>query len=352
MSAELNKTKLLRVRKLIYDTIKKFNLNLSELVVLTEAASGNYAYTPIIAALAGARVYAITRDSKYASAVEVIENTIKLAEYFNVRNKIQIFTEKRPEIISQADIVTNLGFVRPINKWFISHMKPTAVIPLMYETWEFRRDDIDLDECIKRGICVLGTNEEDNRLRIFDYLGLLCAKKLFECEIEIAYSKIVIIGSGKFGYYISKTLEDMNAEVIWFKDKKEICLDKLEGCDAIIVAEHVRDEVIIGDNGYISPNDLSKVCRDAIIINLSGVIDRQSLDRYGIKYLPKEPVKARYMAWSLSELGPKPVIDLHTAGLKVGEIMARLRLKGLSPSETIREALKNPLCQGWGEKHD
>jgi hypothetical protein len=37
-------------------------------------------------------------------------------------------------------------------------------------------------------------------------------------------------------------------------------------------------------------------------------------------------------------LGPKPVIDLHAAGLKAGEVVARSRLAGLSCDEAVRRA--------------
>jgi prolipoprotein diacylglyceryltransferase len=47
-------------------------LDLSGLVVLTEAATRNYVYTTIIAAMAGARiVYGLTQNSNYGSVQEV-----------------------------------------------------------------------------------------------------------------------------------------------------------------------------------------------------------------------------------------------------------------------------------------
>ena len=49
-----------------------FRLDLTQLVVYTEAASGTYLHTPILAACAGAeRVYALARDSSYGSAADV-----------------------------------------------------------------------------------------------------------------------------------------------------------------------------------------------------------------------------------------------------------------------------------------
>ena len=42
-----------RIEKLIPDAIDTYDLDLSGLTVFTEAASGNYVVTPLIAALAG-----------------------------------------------------------------------------------------------------------------------------------------------------------------------------------------------------------------------------------------------------------------------------------------------------------
>lgn|GEM_PF-5393232 len=58
-------------------SIRVFSLDLGKFIVLTEAASGFYALTPLIAALAGAKaVLALTRDSRYGSAAEVKQYTM------------------------------------------------------------------------------------------------------------------------------------------------------------------------------------------------------------------------------------------------------------------------------------
>ena len=43
-------------------SLDKFNLNLTGKVVLTEAATGAYSVTPVIAAMAGAKVYALAKE--------------------------------------------------------------------------------------------------------------------------------------------------------------------------------------------------------------------------------------------------------------------------------------------------
>ncbi len=230
-----------RIKRLIQEFIDKLNLDLSGLVVLTEAASGNYVCTPLIAAMANAeKVIAVTKDSKYGSAEDIIDHTLSMAKTFGIkRDSIHILDNLRPDLIEEADITTNLGFVRPINKEFISHLKKTAVISLMYETWEFREQDLDLAESLQRGIPVLGVNEQHHALKIFDYIGHLCMKILFEAELEIFRSKIVVAGNNKFGKNIIKTLATAGAGILCTTSLDPRLIEKLGG---IKIGNSLREE--------------------------------------------------------------------------------------------------------------
>ena len=358
-----------RIEKLIKKLIRDLDLDLSHLVVLTEAATGNYMFTPLVAALANAeKVIAVTEDSRYGKSKDVIKNTLLFADYLGVEGKIEIFDVLKPALIEKADIVTNLGFLRPIDKNFISCLKPTAVIPLMYETWEFREQDLDLHECWKKGVPVLGTNEEHEALRIFDYVGHLCLKKLYEAEEEVFRSKIVLVGDNRFGKNIVKTLSAVGAEVLCVTKAEEEEVrqlggtkigcnlkesgvqDKMRSCEAIIINTYPSRDVVIGENGDISTKRLKELAPATAIIQLNGQVDRKSLDKYGFFCLPREEPKVGHMGWTLADLGPKPLIALHTGGLKVGELLARARLKGLNHIEAEREAIKHEICQDFSPK--
>ena len=68
---------------------------------------------------------------------------------------------------AQSDIVTNSGMLRPINDEVVSKLKKTAVIPLMWETWELRPGEIDIISCQKNKIPVIGTNENYNHINMY-----------------------------------------------------------------------------------------------------------------------------------------------------------------------------------------
>ena len=349
-----------RVEKLIGDAISTFNLDLSGLIVFTEAASGNYVVTPSIAALAGSdRVFAITRDSRYGKAADIRNLTLELAQKWGVGDRIEVVSDKSPSMLSQADIVTNLGFVRPIDKSMIAHLKPTAVLPLMWEPWEFREADLDLSECRRVGIAVLGTNEREPRLDLFTYVGYLAVKLAFELEIEIYRSKVVVIGSGPFGESSVKAFDKLEADITYIdlsasgnsletKSAKSI----LRHTDLVVLVEHRSPSCLIGDEGQITVDELLMLSPHVSIIHIAGNINREEIDSAAIPCVPQKSAAPGYMSVTTDYLGPKPVIALHTAGLKVGEAMARTRLAGLNPSETEKKVLRDlPLAMGFGTPH-
>jgi len=331
-----------RVKELIIKSLEFNKLDLRDLVVFTEAASKNYVVTPIIAAMAGARVYAITRNSTYGKAKDIENYTYKFAEFCNVKDKISVIFEKKEEIISKANIITNLGFVRPIDKNFLDMMNKDAVISYMCETWEFRTSDLDLNECKSKEIPVLGTNEHYPNLGIFDFVGNLCMKMLFNMEFEIYKNKIIIINNDMFGGVIKKCLENNGAEVYLVKNlKSETNRQYLHNADILIVADYLNNDILIGgDDAQISAEDLKYYSRFISVIQFAGDVDVKHLEDYNIPYYPKKRIGTFRMGMTLAELGPKPIIDLHSAGLKVGQVMARARLAGNSVEETKDIAMK------------
>ena len=326
-----------RVRNLIIDSINVFNLDLKGLKILTEAASSYFSLTPVIAAVGGAdKVYAVAKKSRYASIELVKKQTELIARFMGTEEKIEILDEKKDFAINEADIITNLGWVRPIDKEMVSKMKETAVVPLMREAWEFRDSDIDLKACKEKGIVVLGTNEKFRGLELFNYSGVLIAKQLFMEGIEIYKSKVLVIGSKSDGY--------SNEIIRWFRAAgAEVfdCIKTAKGVDAIIISTYPEKPKI----SEMDIKNLGKTSRGAVVLTVMG----ESLDVGAFKsagfIFKNKNLREGYMDVTMAFVGPKPVIDLHTAGLKVGELMGRARLNGLTMEDAEKEALKNPLCQ-------
>lgn len=347
-----------RCRQLIDRTIGTLKLNLSGLVVLTEAATGYYMLTPLIAALAGAdRVYALTRDSRYGNAQVVHEQTMALAERWGIAQQIEVLFSRKDERIAVADIVTNLGFVRPLDASFLRRLKRTAVIPLMFETWEYRPEDLDLAECRRLGIPVLGTNETHPDLQIFQYVGHLVLKLLFELDIEVFRARVMVVGSGEFGRAALNVLRAAGATVSQVRPAHGESLDQqhvrdlLADCDAIAVVEYQSRKMLIGPNGQITARELRAMNPAVVLANVAGNVEQADLEAVGVPVRPPRFAPAGYMSVTTDYLGPRPLIDLHTGGLKVGEALARARLQGLSRREAEEKVLGGlPLAQDFSRE--
>lgn len=343
-----------RVARLIRNAIDCFELNLNGLAVLTEAASGPFIVTSLTAAMAGARVYAVTRDTPYGSASDVISYGKTLASRFDLLSKIVFTGEPAGRFAHDSDIVTNLGFVRPIDKAIVSTLPSHASISLMWEPWEFRPDDIDIDVCREFDIPVVGTNETDRRLRTFEYVGAVASKLLYESGLEILMSNLCLIASDPFGWAIKDFLEACGAKVTRLalpdnnSDLEIFFGPETSKYDAVILAEHRDARELIGVNGGIDPRHLLE--NDTRLIHIAGNVDDYSIQKLGIVKYPDRMVSPGYMTVTTDYVGPRPVIDLHTAGLKIGEVMVQARKAGLSVDEAIRRAEQSGLGMSLQEK--
>src|ERR1700681_4324724 len=90
--------------------VNALQLELKGKIVLTEAASGAYIVTPILAAIAGAKVFAFSKTTRYGKVEDVFASTRELANSFKeFPLDIQFIDQLNLEIIAMADIITNSG---------------------------------------------------------------------------------------------------------------------------------------------------------------------------------------------------------------------------------------------------
>ena len=246
------------------------------------------------------------------------------ATFCGVPGRVDVTTSKTADTIGKADIVTNLGFVRPIDRATVEMMKPRSVVALMCEAWEFRDGDLDLEACSEKGIAVVATNEDYPGLEVFDFSGPLCMKLLFDAEIEVYKSRLAIVSTDKFGVVIEKSLRRNGADVTRFESLSK---PEVEGflatADALIVADYCSLELFIGQGGQMEPERLRHVAPGIVVIPFAGRVDARALRRVGIWCLPRAGEEPMRMARTFAHLGVKPVVDLHCAGLKVAEVVLR-----------------------------
>jgi hypothetical protein len=314
-----------KVINLIQGSFQKFNINLAGKTVLTEAATGNYICTPILAALAGAKVFALAKDSKYGTTEQIESEIHFAAKQLNIDSEIKIIRDFDDIKLDEVDVLTNTGFVRPIDRRLIDKLKPDCVIPLMWEPWEFRHGELDLDRAISRGIKVYGTNEADSRLQTMKYIGITVLYFLLKEKRSCFSSEVLVIGCEKFIEAITSVLKRNHYSVI-------PCLtDEYEdgdsaNFDAIVIAEYLNPKLIIG-TAPESLIDKSTLTEDQLIIHIAGNVD---FDSVKCKHYPDIPSPLGYMSYTTDFIDPLAVIDLHAAGLKVAEGLIKAKAEGLT----------------------
>ena len=155
------------------------------------------------------------------------------------------------------------------------------------------------------------------------------------------------MSADRFGPVLTDWLERAGAAVHLTRD---ITLDDtrkaLARADVLLLADYAARSPVVAPGGPIPPNDLAAMAPGIAVVQFAGGVDETALTATGISVYPRPPVGPLRMARTLAHIGPRPVIELHAAGLKVGEISTRARLAGLSLEETETYAIQSSdLCQ-------
>jgi hypothetical protein len=306
-----------RIATLVERAVERSELDLRGRVVLTEAACGAYVVTPVLAARAGADVLAITRDTSHGTVAEVIAQTKAVARLAGVENRIEIVTGRSRAIVERADIITNSGHVRPIDAELIGWMKPSAVVSLMYEAWEFRDADVDLAACRARGIRIAATDERHPDVDVFSFLGMMAIKVLLDAHVAVYRSSILLLCDNPFSGFIARALKRTGALV---DIAESVATAPADGCyDAVLVALHPKSHPVVTDADAV---EIAQRWPGAVVAQYWGDVDRAALVAAGVPVAPERTPAPGHMAVLPSAIGPEPVVRLQTGGLKVGQLLS------------------------------
>jgi hypothetical protein len=308
-----------RLRTLMSRSLIATGLDLSGLTILTEAATGAYAVTAVIAAMAGARrVYAFTKPTRYGTVADVKQCNLELASSVGVADRIAVLETIGPDVLQNVDIVTNSGHLRPLTATLFDQLPSHAVIALMFEAWEFRPEDLDIKACARRRIPVVGVNERHPAIDVFSFLGPLCAKQLHDCGLAAYSNRIALLCDNDFAGPLASGLSGAGANVETFGNAEAVYRDDW---DAIIVALQPTNAVRIG------PPEARHLaaCAPAgvAIVQFWGDVDRNALAAHGLAVWPPAPPGLGHMGILLSEIGPEPIVRLQAGGLRAAEWIRR-----------------------------
>lgn len=308
-----------RLRTLMKLAVADTGLDMSGMTVLTEAATGAYTVTPVLAAMAGAKhVYAFTKPGRHGTVFDAKRETLELAALLGVADRIEILEKISPEILHTVDIVTNSGHLRPLTTELIDQLRDDAVIALMFEAWEFRGEDLDIEACARRRIPVVGVNERHPAVDVFSFLGPLAVKQLHDCGLAVLGSRIGLLCDNDFLAPLHTGLTSLGANVTSFNSVAAVPPD---AWDAFVVALQPATTPRIGQAEAAHLAACAQA--GAVVVQFWGDIDRTALARNGFAVWPASPVKQGHMGILLSEIGPEPIVRLQTGGLRAAEWVRR-----------------------------
>ena len=291
------------------------HLSLTGKTILTEAATGPYVVTPVLAAMADAKhVFAYTKSGPYGSIEDVRDRTLTLAQLCGVAERISIVSSLNEEIVQQADIITNSGHLRPIDHRKIAWFKDGAVVPLMYEAWEFRDSDVDLEACRKRNIAFAGTNETHPAVNVFSFLGPMAILLLENAGLIVRGAHILLLCDNPFKPFLLKALTAAGAKV-------DLCQEiPLEGpaYQAVVVALTPKPTDVLSIEDL---EQLASLWPKALVARFWGDLDNEAMANAKLRFYPQH-VDRGHMGILPSALGFEPIVRLQCGGLKVGQILS------------------------------
>jgi len=317
---------------IIENTIRDLELNLEGKVVLTELGSNDFCFTPLIPAIANAhKVYAVVNDSKYGLAKDIKSQFDFYFKNIKGFNKIEVFCNELPDsAIKDADIITNSSPLRPLDKIFLSKTKKGVVIPLMYEAWEFRDSDIDINFCKENNITIAGTWENHPQLGVFEYVSTLGLKLALNAGYEIRGNNIYVWSDDHFGKMISKGFLSIGGNVF-----EGVSVDEfyklLPSLDFIFLCRYNEERSFFeGESPIFSVERIKKVNSKIGIIHLYGLIDYKRVLNYGFNVYPQKNGYPKHMTETLSFSGQVPVLRLIVGGFKVAQELCEKNISQLS----------------------
>jgi hypothetical protein len=309
--------------KLIDESISKVDLNLSGLTVLTELGSDDYMLLPLIAKLGGAdRVIAWTRDSRYGTADDNEKNFYAYVKNIGeVGAGIEIRKNKRSTSdVAAANIITNSGMIRPINADLLkSASSRKLVIPLMYDSWEFRNTDIDLDYCGQRNIKVCGVNENDANFPIFQYVRSLAIKMALNAGYEILENKILVWSGDSFGQEVASAFLGMGAANVFLTNDWQVARNLLGEIDFIYICDYRENRPYFEAKNLFPFSEIADIAPHIGFVHLYGHIEVQKVTQNGFSIYPESDGYPQAMTFTLADAGVVPLVRLITAGLRAAQ---------------------------------
>ena len=243
----------------------------------------------------------------------------------------------------RATVITNSGALRPLDSAVLERVSASCRIPLMFEAWEFRAQDLDLDFCKSKGIRVAGTNERHAQTDVFGYLGDLVVRLIQDAKQTIYRNKFIVVSNNDFTPYLCKPLvsmsdgvgvycpleykseiENLGATYLGDWNSTEIPND-WKSTSAVIYTGSPFSENLWGNFPLLNFH-VWKSLNSPLLLRFAGDVSEADFVQHEINFHP-EQVPAGLMGILPSAIGWDPIILLQAGSLKVAELMKTNEVK-------------------------
>jgi hypothetical protein len=316
-----------QIMRLIRRAIERHRLDLTGLRVLTESGVGYRRVTPVIAALAGAdQVYAVGRDTVRSARKDAESQTAYLAALAGVQDRVQMLATRLQAPLATVDVITDLPGVRPIDESILRTACETAAVTLMRGVVHWRAGDVDVATCRRLSVAVAGVDED--AVDVYRYLPMEAVWGLLQLGVEVVGATILVAGDGPACGKVARGLSQAGARVLVAAPEGAGRISLYGGekaGDGLVLCPAQPDRRTIGAGAWMDAAELAATAPHLGVVSLAGELDRRGLSSTGLRSWPGADDPAS------GDLLPQPLIELHTAGLRVGEVLARARRRGSSP---------------------
>jgi hypothetical protein len=316
-----------RFCKLVRESVEELELDLRGLRVATSSGSNGYLATPLLAACAGAEVFALAVDSPYATAEALRADTIRIAAALRPAGHIHWVSE-RSQVPEGIDVFTNLGALRPLDRAVLAKSSKRAAVSYMCEAWEWREGDVDGEYCKQHGIPIAGHNEDFGGDDVFTSTGQLALRMCFEAGLSVRNDAIAVLGSDRFADVLHAALVANGSKAHIVRSASALTEQSVANLDAILVCDYRAHDVVLG--GALGPaaKTLAAWNPALTVVQFAGAISADELSGAGLHLHPPEALPPVRMARTLAYVGLRPIVRLMAQGLKVGELLVRQREHG------------------------
>jgi len=287
-------------------------LDLTGWVVATEAATGPYATTAAAAVAAGAEVWAVAADSPYGTVGDAERDVATLLQALGeVPTTLSVITDKDELPYERIRLVTNSGFLRPIDAAMIKRLPKSAVIALMYEVWEARDGDIDYAAASERGVRIIGVDEHHPACGAFELVGDLVFAAALRRRWPIRWMRYGVLSDNPFGEVILDALRSLGARA------ERIHPDDPVECDVVVVATTPAASAQGGDP-LLQPAAAADLVAESGAfgcIQLWGDLDVGRLRSAGVMVEPEEEPRAGHQGIGMGDAGFEAVVRLQVGGM-------------------------------------